>query len=445
MRCPQCDQSNPENHRFCGMCGAKLEQPIPAPVIDDSDPLELNAPEYCFEDRSHTAQSVSEFRDRERQRELVRDSAGKSPAARSSIATSAVTVENYPPDTAQEAAVEEEQERQQPPRAGGIGGPSLLGLNYEGSNTGFVYDTPRNDGFIYDTEETSPEYLLEDVPRGVSWRAWALVLLLLAGAGLGFMQWRATHNGGFDIDSLLARNGATIDPNHPVVTPEAAKPVPKKPADSAAQNPPAQEASSDAGKQSSAEAAGDAEKASDSDGDAEPQSAKSGTTDSPTAGVKPNEKSAKADADSEDSATDENNNNEDAAKPESDGPPAKVAKASATKPRAIEEKPIQPKPLGDKDPRILEAEKYIQGRGVPQNCSRAVNLLREAVSSGNPAADVKMGALYWSGTCVTQSNVTAYEWFARAHSIEPRNRWIERSKNSVWAGLTPQEKQRVSY
>lgn len=160
MRCPQCDQSNPENHRFCGMCGAKLEQPIHAAVIDDSDPLELNAPEYRFEDRSHAAQSVSEFRDRERQRELVRDSAGRSLAMRSSIATSAVTVENYPPDTPHEAAVEEEQERKQPLRAGGIGGPSLLGLNYEGTNTGFVYDTPRNDGFIYDTEDTSPEYLL---------------------------------------------------------------------------------------------------------------------------------------------------------------------------------------------------------------------------------------------------------------------------------------------
>jgi hypothetical protein len=46
---------------------------------------------------------------------------------------------------------------------------------------------------------------------------------------------------------------------------------------------------------------------------------------------------------------------------------------------------------------------------------------------------------------VTQSNVTAYQWFSRAHVLEPQNRWIERSRNSLWAGMSTEEKHRVSY
>jgi TPR repeat protein len=139
--------------------------------------------------------------------------------------------------------------------------------------------------------------------------------------------------------------------------------------------------------------------------------------------------------------------------PESDESVSKATKPAHARPAAVEDtsadetrtaRSAPPKPLGDKDPLIIQAENYIQGRRVRQNCSQGVNLLREAVGQGNPAADVKMGALYWSGTCVTQSKVTAYQWFTRAHEKEPRNIWIERSRNSLWASMSSQEKRRVA-
>ena len=122
----------------------------------------------------------------------------------------------------------------------------------------------------------------------------------------------------------------------------------------------------------------------------------------------------------------------------------KDAKSSARKSAPVEDQASQPKSLGEKDPLIVQAEKYIQGRGVRKNCSTGINLLRQAIGEGNPAADVKMGALYWSGTCVTQSKVNAYEWFSRAHTLEPNNRWVERSRNSLWASMSPSEKQRAA-
>src|SRR5579871_6871561 len=192
MSCQQCGHTNPEHHRFCGMCGSKLEPVAPAITIDDNDPLDIEAPAYRFEDLSRSAQ-VEEFADRDRQRERTRE-ASRNRATQSGMGAVTVSVKSFPPDTVEEEAVEVEEEQHAESRhASGIGGPSFLGLSYEGSNTGFVYDKPRNDGFVDDSDRQSPEYLLEDAPHRSSWRAWLLFLLLAAGAGLGYVQWRASH------------------------------------------------------------------------------------------------------------------------------------------------------------------------------------------------------------------------------------------------------------
>lgn len=428
------------------MCGAKLEQAIPV-SIDDNDPLDLEAPVYSFEDRSRaTVQGKTELRDR--QRERVRDSA---PTKRDAWRTSepvSTSVDSYPPDTVQEEIAEEAQRREAPRRVSGIGGPSFLGLGYEGSNSGFVYDKPRNDGFTYDTDGEAPEYLLEETPQRSSWRAWALALLLVVGGALGYIQWRASHNEGPDLASILSGNGASIDANHPTVASnDAAKPPVPKPAASGADITKADSAND-----------GDNADSTDKQGSAEDNNAKSSTTPaasstksaSSTSGSGNDDKSAdhsgdsaktsdKTDASADAKETDEKPSQE------SRGVGAAAIGSNAAKATQVEDAAPQPKSLGDKDPLIIEASKYLQGRGVRQNCSTGVNLLRQAISEGNPEASVKMGALYWSGTCVTQSNVTAYEWFSRAHSLDPRNRWIERSRNSVWASMSPAERQRVGY
>ena len=180
MRCERCGYSSPENHRFCGMCGSKLAESANSVVIDDNDPLEIESSAHRLDNRSTSAQEPIEFRQRDRRRELARDTAQSSGSNGRTNYTSA-TIANLPPDTAQEEVEEEVRSRRPASKVSGIGGPSFLGLGYEGSNSGFVYDKPRNDAFVYDTDSPPPEYLLEEVPRGVSWRAWALFLLLLVG------------------------------------------------------------------------------------------------------------------------------------------------------------------------------------------------------------------------------------------------------------------------
>lgn len=449
MRCKQCGYDNPENHRFCGMCGAKLERAVSPVAINDEDPLDLQAPAYRFEDRSRSgAEPPGAFRDRNRERERMRDLDARNHPAKRTGNFSSISVKTLPQDTVEEEAVEKRQSEKAPARATGIGGPSFLGLGYEGTNTGFVYDKPRNDGFVYDTDGQSPEYLLEEVPRGISWRAWALMLLLIAGAGLGYIQWRASHNEGPDIGTILARNGLTLDPNHPVITPEN-KPPAQKPDATAPQA-----ANNDSDQGDATQAKSPEEQANASGQDANNKSANSTASNNDSAnskaassksGEQEEENVANQSSAAAAKTSDANKKTDENASPESDGPAA-ASKHNTNKEAALaEEKPAQPKSLGDKDPLIIQAEKYLQGRGVRKNCSTGVNLLRQAVSAGNPEADVKMGALYWSGTCVTHSNVTAYEWFSRAHGLEPQNRWIERSRNSLWASMSPEERRQASY
>src|SRR5438270_8056295 len=180
MRCEKCGHSNPENHKYCGMCGSKLTKVVSSVPIDDNDPLELEAPLYRFEDQSQTAaKEPVQLRERDRQRELVRDASSRNSEQRArNAAVSSTVVENLPRKIVEPEEVDPARSRM----STGIGGPSFLGLSYDDApRSGFVYDKPRNDAFVYDTDAESAEYLLEETRRCGSWRAWALLLLLAAG------------------------------------------------------------------------------------------------------------------------------------------------------------------------------------------------------------------------------------------------------------------------
>jgi len=92
---------------------------------------------------------------------------------------------------------------------------------------------------------------------------------------------------------------------------------------------------------------------------------------------------------------------------------------------------------------LEEAQKYLQGRGVPQDCNRGLDLLRSAAKQPNAKARVQMAALYSSGHCVTEDPVQAYTWFARAQEVEPRNKLIERNLDLLWARMSDHERQKV--
>lgn len=462
--CRECDHSNPDDHRFCAMCGAKLEPATKPLDIDDDDPLELETPVYQFDDRSRLRQPA-QANLRDRQREQIRDTSSISSNGRRGSRRD-TNVESFPREIIEPTVGDEYENGNRRDAVSGIGGPSFLGLNYEsGGNRGFVYDKPRQDGFVYDTDGETPEYLLEEVPRGVSWRAWALCLLLIIGGGLGYIQWRASHHQGPDLASILARNGATVDPSGPVAPDKSAKPADNKTNSAASGSSDTANTKPEDNSQSTEDKNVSASADDNTDEDAAaPNANASATKDANAAAIGSDSKSgnAKAGNNNKDEArsqddTDESDSasaakttaksvdeDEKTAKPESDGPAGKTGK-TARKTEVADEEPPQPKTLGDKDPLLIQANRYLQGRGVRKNCATGVNLLRQAVSEGNPAASVKLGALYWSGTCVTQSKVTAYQWFSRAHSLEPTNRWVERSRNSLWASMSPEEQRRVNY
>lgn len=110
-----------------------------------------------------------------------------------------------------------------------------------------------------------------------------------------------------------------------------------------------------------------------------------------------------------------------------------VTKTAAAKPAA---------PAPD-NAQLEEAQKYLQGHGVPQDCNRGLNLLQSAAKRPNAKARIQMAALYESGHCVTADSVLAYSWFARAQEVEPHNKLIERNLDSLWSKMSDEERREV--
>jgi TPR repeat protein len=87
---------------------------------------------------------------------------------------------------------------------------------------------------------------------------------------------------------------------------------------------------------------------------------------------------------------------------------------------------------------------YLSGHGAPQSCDQGVVYTRAAAQQGNPKAAVQMGALYATGRCVSQDRVQAYNWFNEALRNDPNNEYVERSRSTLWAQMTNEERQRAT-
>ena len=92
---------------------------------------------------------------------------------------------------------------------------------------------------------------------------------------------------------------------------------------------------------------------------------------------------------------------------------------------------------------VRQAEIYLEGKGVPQNCDEGVGILRAAEARGNSRALVKLGAIYATGNCVPKDNAIAYHYFTRAHAVDPKNEWVEENRAILWANMTEDERARV--
>lgn len=129
-------------------------------------------------------------------------------------------------------------------------------------------------------------------------------------------------------------------------------------------------------------------------------------------------------------------------------PGAANTPASEPESRAVEPAPNKPAATGRRavttDPSVVEAaQRYLQGRGVAQDCARGIGLLRGAARKQDPRAQIQLGALYATGHCVTQDRAAAYYWLSQAQQLEPRNSYVNRSLSSLWAGMTSAERKRA--
>jgi TPR repeat protein len=118
---------------------------------------------------------------------------------------------------------------------------------------------------------------------------------------------------------------------------------------------------------------------------------------------------------------------------ETTAPPAKPAPTT----KKIREP--KPTPVTPTDP-TAEAESYIYGRGVSQDCDRGLRLLKPAAAHSVKAM-IALGTLYSSGTCAPRDLPTAYRYFAMALHQQPDNQPVQNDLQDIWAKMTQPERQ----
>jgi len=123
---------------------------------------------------------------------------------------------------------------------------------------------------------------------------------------------------------------------------------------------------------------------------------------------------------------------------ESEKPSAAPARARIrpAKPAAA----VKP-PAGRYFDSVAEAERYIYGRGVAQDCDHGLRLLKPAAQQADAKAMITLGALYSTGTCTPRDLPTAYRWFALALHKQPDNQTLQNDLQSLWSQMTPPERQ----
>lgn len=278
-----------------------------------------------------------------------------------------------------------------------VHGPSFLGLS----------DDQR------DEDREDFKYTYEDEPKRSRVGLIAVVVLLLAAAGVLGWQWR--HDG-FPFSRLGANSTAA----------QSASPTSAAP--DASQNPATQTVDKPTTENGSAPAAA-ADSGTPTDTSGKPAE---GATQESAAPAPSQNQAVHADQTASAEAT-------PAASAPVKSPANKVQPARlATKPASVGTAAPAVSPDADLE---LAGERYLYGTGLPQNCTRAESSLRTAASHGNTKAETVLGTMYATGHCVGRDLPTAYRWFARALHQEPQNSRISADLQVLWRQMTPEEKQ----
>jgi hypothetical protein len=429
MYCWNCGTRNSEDNSFCGKCGKRIakaaggdsqesrrnevEAPSAPPAAGPVDPAPLPSNPLVEEPR------------------IVRDSP-RTLAQMEIGPPSNVAVEEPPSRPAAEQNKREPlimSRTSLPPNR--ITGPSFLGLSDEPS---------------FSAHDSS--YLLEeDEPRKSSWRAWVAVAVLAIFGFLIYKQWNAIRDGAAAVAAQATGNGDQPS--------EHQKPSPQPPAavSSASETQPTTDAMTGSSQtemaQNTSPASAAEQQQNSVDKPEHDRATSSSEADKQASNSAPDDKVASESTSSSqasDSAEAPTASDESAAADSAPDIPTEEP-ATAKAPAKAETKRATPstatEPHFNNAP-VDQAERYLSGRGVAQDCSRAISLLRSSAREGNPRAQVKLGALYATGQCVTQDRAAAYQWLLRAHETQPNNSYLQRTMNSLWTNMTPEERDRIT-
>ncbi len=301
-----------------------------------------------------------------------------------------------------------------------VSGPSFLGLG--------------------DDRTRDLDYLLEDdPPRGHGRLYLALFLLILSG---GLLAWHWQRDGyPWKYTPRAAVSSAPVSPP-PAITPDAtaaaAPPVvPVEPTANPA--PPETQSTPGEGVQSPGATTPTGQPLADSS-----------APDDAAALGKPADQPSKQDQNPDTGEPEAQAPSPAAAKgsePEVAGPVPAAPKqtrvaAAASLPKAPAPKASPPVPAATFEDRLVaDGEKYLYGRGVPEDCARAQRNLQIAARGSNAKAQTLLGAMYATGHCVGRDLPTAYRWFAKALHGDPGNSRVERDLEVLWKQMTPEERQ----
>lgn len=410
MRRTYCGHENPDDYLFCGVCGRPLG--------------EVSSPQTEAAAETPVANAKSAVVQLIRQQESSPLDPLEPPAAANQERVSTAAPETHHPSHS--AMPPEPFSSHEQPSS--LAPHSLFGL-----------DAPPTTSEI--------EYLLEEVPSHGPLRALLAVVAVIVVSVLGW--WQVQQRGGMPwVTAQLHRLESPKATSPAQASAENALPAQstfannesnmnsaqKATSEPPSQSPTANQENSGPEKQASAEASATTS-ASNSASPNQPQGEKSAA--SQDAGILSPERISKQ---AEVPLSGLNSGAEQAVKRQPVGEP----ESAASKPRAEVERAskITEPVSSDKDDETARlAEKYLYGNGVPQDCNRAVGLLRPVADSSNPKAQTLLGAMYATGHCVPRDLPSSYRWFALALRQQPKNIWLEKNLESVWNQMNSSEKQ----
>jgi len=311
-----------------------------------------------------------------------------------------------------------------------ISGPSFLGLNQPAPAARRT--NPLSIDPHAGPSSSNLDYLLEDDEEPKRGGAWKFVLIMIALAlagGFGYLHWKNQSvprlGAGANKPAAAAQSSDASDSSSPAPSSSAASPAaaPSQPASAPGGTGAAGASPAAAAPASAAPASSVSPAANPAATSAQPSSAPdSGASGAGGAGSAAPQSGAVGSA---------------AVNTPDSAPAAGAPKPASAQPAA---KPPAAIPARVTDP-VAEAQKYIYGKGIPQDCDRGLRILKPAVNQGNPKAMIEMGALYSAGLCTPRDLPTAYRWFALALRKDPNNESLQADLNKLWGEMTQPERQ----